>query len=349
MVTLIKHGVLFLYMFLLAAAAQAETRTYDVVKFSDRYYAKATENDETFTSTIRIYDRKHPKNLIITMESEASFGEAEHNVHELPYGRHSGLIYEDFNFDGRKDLALMDGQFSCYNGPSYQVYLANEKSGFTHSAEFTRLAQDYCGFFSVDEKTKTISVMTKSGYAWHLYETYKVVRSNHLRRIYSLTEDGSFSQNFFGEIIIKGSGKNAKTTFRYTMKDDSTDPVFAFRLKSAPHKEIMLFLNYEAEYALLNRKTNLVEYSYELAAKGIMPASKKYRDRPIAFDTEKNSVCFGIGDTSYTVIDQPKRLGVLVKQGKRVTFLAGDPDTRFGDLTKIQTGHNVEDGSCTLE
>ncbi|GHU10158.1 hypothetical protein FACS1894185_0900 [Betaproteobacteria bacterium] len=67
------------------------------------------------------------------------------------------------------------------------------------------------------------------------------------------------------------------------------------------------------------------------------------------FDKKNNRVCFGIGDTSYTVIDQPKRLGVLVKQGKRVTFLAGDPKTRMGDLTEINTAKNVKSGSCPMK
>lgn len=45
------------------------------------------------------------------------------NVIELPYREQSILIHEDFNFDGIKDLATMDGQFSCYHGASFQIYL----------------------------------------------------------------------------------------------------------------------------------------------------------------------------------------------------------------------------------
>jgi hypothetical protein len=43
MVTLIKHGVLFISMFLLSAMAQAE----DVIKFSKRYYADITSHDKS--------------------------------------------------------------------------------------------------------------------------------------------------------------------------------------------------------------------------------------------------------------------------------------------------------------
>lgn len=63
------------------------------------------------------------------------------------------MIYEDFNFDGKNDFAIMDGRFSCYGGPSFQVYLATA-NGFRHSPEFTRLAQEYCGMFEVNPKDK---------------------------------------------------------------------------------------------------------------------------------------------------------------------------------------------------
>lgn len=50
-------------------------------------------------------------------------------------------MYEDFNFDGNKDFAIMDGQNSCYHGPSYRIYLAADK-GFSFNEAFTRLARN---------------------------------------------------------------------------------------------------------------------------------------------------------------------------------------------------------------
>jgi hypothetical protein len=369
MIASIRRGMLFLFILLLASATRADPVTPDVGKFSERYYVKVTEGREdeergVKLGVVQVYDRKHPGKPIITLES-AAFGVDDEevvdevvdaNMHEFPYGKHSRLIYEDFNFDGKKDLAIMDGFYSCYNGPSFQVYLADGKGGFAHNPEFTRLAQDYCGFFDIDTETKTINVMTKSGCCWHLYESYKV-NGKHLRLVHSLTDDdGSMSRNFSGVTIIEVGAKGRKTTIRYTLNEKAIPIVLQFRLKSAPHKEVALFRYFDADYALLNRKNEKeegvkVEYSYELAVKGVMPPGK-YRDsndRILTLDAETNSLCFGFGDTTYTVVDQPERLGVRVKQGRRITFLAGDPGTRMGDLMKMRAANNVESGTCPLK
>jgi hypothetical protein len=349
--------------------AQADPVPQNVEKFSDRYYVKVTGGREkrgVKLDVVQVYDRKRPRKPIITLKSEEVFGvdegeirnfgneETDTNVHEFPYGEHSFLIYEDFNFDGKKDLAIMDGQHSCYNGPSFQVYLANGKGGFAHNPEFTRLAQEYCGFFNIDIETKTLNVMTKSGCCWHLYESYKV-NGKHLRLVHSLTEDGSMSRNFSGVTIIEVGAKGRKTTIRYGL-DEKADPiVFQFGLKSAPHKEVALFRDGgDMDYALLDRKNEekegvKVEYSYELAAKGVMPPGRYYRDHIFTLDTKNNRLCFGFGDTTYTVVDQPKQLGVQVKQGQRIAFLAGDPDTRMGDLVEMRIADNVKSGTCPLK
>ena len=39
-------------------------------------------------------------------------GKVRSNIKEIPYGEQSQILYEDYNFDGVPDLALMDGQNS---------------------------------------------------------------------------------------------------------------------------------------------------------------------------------------------------------------------------------------------
>ncbi|GAO96405.1 hypothetical protein PSA5_26825 [Pseudomonas syringae pv. actinidiae] len=41
----------------------------------------------------------------LVLGTDPKTGEVKTNVHELPYGEQSVLIYQDFNFDGIKDLA----------------------------------------------------------------------------------------------------------------------------------------------------------------------------------------------------------------------------------------------------
>src|SRR6185436_16339027 len=117
-------------------------------------------------------------------------------VLELPYGEQSVLIYDDFDFDGRRDLALMDGQNSCYGGPSFQIFL-RQGSGFVRSKAFTKLAQEFCGMFSVDPVAQRIATMTKSGCCWHEFNVYTVV--NHEPRLLETTVEAvaEFSSAYF--------------------------------------------------------------------------------------------------------------------------------------------------------
>src|SRR5699024_635743 len=126
---------------------------------------------------VAVYDKKSGQQLlkIASEDLPADFvdDEVEANVHERPYGKQNVLIYEDFNFDGQKDLAISDGNHSCYGGPSYQIYLA-DAGGFSFSKSFTKLAQDYCGLFAVNEEDHTLSTMTKSGCCWHQYSVFSI-------------------------------------------------------------------------------------------------------------------------------------------------------------------------------
>lgn len=164
------------------AFAGSEHVTYKVQDFSDRYRAtlEVEASEEVFRpGIIRVFGRGGTTPLIevaspeLVLDTDAKGGKVKANVHELPYGEQSVLIYDDFNFDGIKDLALMDGQNSCYHGPSYQVYLGTA-DGFAPSPEFTELAQSNCGLFQVDAKAREIHTMTKDGCCWHQFAVYTV-------------------------------------------------------------------------------------------------------------------------------------------------------------------------------
>ena len=160
-----------------------EPFTFTVEDFSEDYVGIVYISDtaEVFSEGwVAIFEKKS-KNQIIKVESEElAFtlhnGKLLAGVKELPYGEQSLIMYEDYNFDGKKDFAIMDGQNSCYHGPSFQIYLATE-NGFEYSEDFTELAQVYCGMFDIDYNEKQISTMTKSGCCWHQYSTF-VVENN---------------------------------------------------------------------------------------------------------------------------------------------------------------------------
>lgn len=111
------------------------------------------------------------------------------------YDEQSVLHFEDFNFDGQKDLALNDGNFGGYGGPSYQVYLfSKSKNKFVHSKSFTNLSQGAgLGMFEVNSKQKMLYVDSKSGCCWHQKEGYKVIKNLPVK-VYEQTRDASFNE-----------------------------------------------------------------------------------------------------------------------------------------------------------
>ncbi len=162
-----KHFTLTLLIVSLLGFGQTE---YVIDGFSEKYIGKLNiekgqEEDVLKKGVISILLKSNKKEIIKIESDEFSFDldeqdEMKANVLELQYGEQSLIISKDFNFDGVNDLAIMDGQFSCYHGPSFQVYLEINNE-LKHSPEFTRLAHEYCGMFGVDYDTKTIITMTK--------------------------------------------------------------------------------------------------------------------------------------------------------------------------------------------
>jgi hypothetical protein len=110
----------------------------------------------------------------------------------LSYEKQSAFTFEDYNFDGVRDLALCDGNYSGYGGQSFQIYLfAPAKKIFVSSSGFTRLAQaPYLGIFKVDRKRRVLTNFSKSGCCLHQWEEYAVV-NNRPRKIFEKTEDAT--------------------------------------------------------------------------------------------------------------------------------------------------------------
>lgn len=154
--------------------------TFSVKEFSKDYYGKVyiSDTNEVFSEGwVAIYESSNNTEIIRVEAEELTYELIEDsiaaNILELPYGLQSNIIYEDFNFDGIKDLAIMDGYFSCYHGPSFKIYIYQDNQ-FKFNEAFTDLAQNYCGMFMTDTLSKTIHTMTKSGCCWHQYSTFKV-------------------------------------------------------------------------------------------------------------------------------------------------------------------------------
>jgi len=118
------------------------------------------------------------------------------NIIQL-YNEQSPLIFEDFNFDGTEDLAVRNGNFSSYGGPSYDVYVYHStKKKFVISKELTDLVLDNLGMFQTDHKRKRLITFSKSGCCWHMKTEYAVIPKKGLLKVYEFEEDAASGGDF---------------------------------------------------------------------------------------------------------------------------------------------------------
>lgn len=209
-----------LFILLLMPFFTTAQESYDLIDFSDEFSGKIIvdniqQNSDLETNcTLNIYQKKNGK-LIFSKPAfysdyDLEDSKVKSNIHKIPYGEQSILIYEDFNFDGKEDIALRTGNFSCYGGPSFEIYLA-EKNSFVYNESFTVLGSNYCGMFMVDNEKKQLQTMTKSGCCWHQFSTY-VVENNQAVPIEIIEESYS---GIFAEYSVQKRVNGKMVTSHY--------------------------------------------------------------------------------------------------------------------------------------
>lgn len=284
--------------------------TYEINGFSEKYKGKLTikngfEDDVFKKGEISIYDSN--KNIITIASEEftfelTSYGSIETDIVELPYGKQSIIIYQDFNFDGKKDLAVMDGQYSCYHGPSFQVYIETG-DGLKHSPEFTRLAQEYCGMFQVDYESETLNTMTKSGCCWHQYSVFKVENNKPvpikiIERGFSpngLTED-YVEENRIGDTLVQ-------TKYSYLVEENDIIEVYSMNFDNGKKMSVYrAFAFQDYLFYVFTDKDSKIELLY--------------RDE-FVYDKKENTLIFLNKEVEYKI----DLGGILVKTPKRTVYL----------------------------
>ncbi len=113
------------------------------------------------------------------------------NLIELYGDNNSGVVFDDYNFDGAEDIALRNGNDGAYGGPSFDILLFNKaKNNFVKNRPLTVLASENLGLFSVHKKNRTIETFNKSGCCRHQTTRYQVI-GNRPKKVYVFTEDAS--------------------------------------------------------------------------------------------------------------------------------------------------------------
>ena len=335
-----KQAVAFLGLFVLPFLAYpALAQTYQIQDFSDDYYAiiKSTNDADSETNSIvEIRDAKTKKILIsqpadIDIDYELDNSEAHQlgnkisaNIVSLPYGESSVLIYDDFNFDNKFDLAIKDGRNGCYGGPSYQVYLKQGKT-FVHSDSFTDLAQGNCGFFDIDEDTQTLHTMTKSGAAWHQYSEYKVINNKPVA--VRIVEEEYNSKGLLSILEkTRVNGKMVENQYQrlamYEEGDESSRYVYEFDLDNGKK---MILDSYDEDhlYYAFADKDGKIELYY---------------DGQFIYDAKQNTLSF----TNKPGVYQINNKGITVKTSNKSVLLKAKIDSVGGNLDNLGRFENVD-------
>jgi hypothetical protein len=327
--------------------AEAAPEEYRVGHFSDEFRATVTVNEtSTFFQPgfVSVFERKSGKRLLRIESNELTFevgnDEVAPNVVELPYGQQSVVIYEDFDFDGRADLAIMDGQNSCYHGPSFQIFV-REGKGFVKSPAFTRLAQEYCGMFSIDRAKKQLYAMTKSGCCWHQFDTFDVVKR--APRLSKSVEE-SLEQASVAYLRRVTTGRQSTTeTLLLPSEDSISKPLLAFDLAGprARHVEVLATEGF-LDYAVVVGPERRVEYSQRLHARPVDTKRKDAEPEPFRWDSATGELSFRTGDYRYVIHDGQKH-GVSVHHLGKEVFMPAVETSRRGTLSglKVDEFENV--------
>jgi len=323
-ITINKANIfLTLFMGLLSFVTFGQTQ-YKIEDFSNKYKGVVTINsaDEADKGTITITDIKTNKKIITINSEILSYHieegkEIETNILELPYGEQSLLIYDDFNFDGKKDLAIMEAHNSCYGGPSYQVYLETGNT-LIYSPEFTKLAQEYCGMFDVDHKTKTIHTMTKSGCCWHQFSDFKVIK-NKLIAVKIVEESVNMSHLFILDYIEKNriNGKMLEKAYSVLPKS-GTDIIIVFSFKVRNNKTLQVFHSFNG----------LLYYAFT-DSKGVIELF--YTDE-FVFDKNNQTLSFVNKNVKYVIAKD----GITVITPKKKVHIKANVNSLEGDILSLE-------------
>ena len=297
-----------------------EQFTFTVEDFSEDYVGIVYISDTTKVFSegwIAIFEKKSKKQIIKVESEKLAFtlhnGKLLEGIKELPYGEQSLIMYEDYNFDGKKDFAIMDGHNSCYSGPSFVIYLATD-NGFEYSEDFTSLAQDYCGMFYVDHYDKQIFTRAKRIRAIFIVE-------NNTPVAIEIYEEGLHPIGFVRDITEQKrvNGKMITQYYQIFRTEEEENVMYSFEFSD---KKKMRLVDYNGTlfYVFTDKEDYIELYFWD-----DFYYSKK--DNTLEFE----SLEFESEDTTYKITST----GIIVTTPSKKYEMKALPETIKGSLTDI--------------
>jgi hypothetical protein len=120
------------------------------------------------------------------------------------YAEEYSVVFDDFDFDGKQDLAICNGRKAGYGGPSYNIYLFQKKSQqFVENRRLTGLTEGgYLGLFFPDAKRHLLIAYSKSGCCYHETEKYQLINSKPIL-VEKIIEDATIAQRGLVKVTTK--------------------------------------------------------------------------------------------------------------------------------------------------
>lgn len=328
--------VILLLLFMVSLFVQLyPQKTYDIKDFSRLYtgkvYIEDTDNEDAIAK-VRIFDKASGKLLIETeVEMDISTnieknGEIDSNTLEIPYGTQSLVICDDFNCDGTDDIAIKIGNFSCYGGPAFDVYVSKNGTLIKDNI-LSELAQNYCGMFSFDCENKEINVMTKDGCCYHLYRTYNII--NGIPQLNKEVEENVYG--FFPKITTTEmkDGKEYIYEKPFWAILNEKDNVFQFTLQNSGKTVVLFLYNQYLIYTLLNKEGN-IEFMYP------SDADQEVKEFRLTQNGYKKELTFSNLDTKYTICESNRSVGIEVYTKKKLYEMKGNWESKTGNLSALE-------------
>ncbi len=328
--------------------------TFMINDFSDEYYGKLYIADTSVVFSegwVAVYNKKNNKELLKIESEELTFtihdGKVQANIAEAPYGEQSVLIYDDFNFDGKEDFALMNGQNSCYHGPSFNIYLF-DNGKFTYSESFSELSNMYCGMFQSDPTEKRIYTMTKSGCCWHQYSEY-IVENNEPKAV-RIEEYNHYALHPYLLVITEQKWDGTKMVTTVIGKEIDLSSVsesdlipFSFQLENG--KWVLFIDDISAEEDKVSTRYAFVDAEGKVELEYPNPDENRKFANFIYTEKGDNYTCsFSNGNAKYMVYDYStpqRKVGVKVVVNGKTYDLKGKPETVTRKLRVIAECDNV--------
>ncbi|MEL6252986.1 MAG: hypothetical protein AAFR87_13310 [Bacteroidota bacterium] len=332
-------------LFPLILPAQIEVKIDD---FSDSYYAivliKEVDKGEIFKpASVHLIEARTNRELIKIDAEEIVLELTDNSSSSLniPYSKQSIIIYEDFNFDGVKDLALQDGQESCYHQSSYDIYLdKGDRLEFNES--LTELAHYHCGMFQIDKARSRLITYAKSGCCYHEKSEYILQNDKALLR-YQKVEDGTAHPLAIVQekSWVNGSWKESNTT-RLIRDAGELKIILSFKLKKNG-KEVLVYSYNNAVLGYALEKPNKeLEFNFP-AEKDKWSGDKHFNFTDFKDEATLN---FSNANAKYEIYQKGpdsnfEKIGIKVWVNAKEYHLEGDPESAKGSL--FQLNNNLQD------